>query len=97
MLCFCNPAFALCSAPGKSLSLISYEKYHQLQGQRDDRGSLDAEGKSTGEPKTNVEPKKGEDDLILLDYLFLLKMGSLGFLCLDLHFSFLSRKDGFTI
>ncbi|XP_024196912.1 pleiotropic drug resistance protein 3 isoform X1 [Rosa chinensis] len=52
-------ALTFLKSPGKSLSLISYEKYHQLQGQRDDRGSLDAEGKSTGEPKTSVEPKKG--------------------------------------
>lgn len=81
MLCFCNPAFALCSAPGKSLSLISYEKYHQLQGKRDDRSDLGAEGKSTGEPKTSVEPKKGEDDFVLLANLFLLIIGSVGFLC----------------
>ena len=70
-----TPAYALCSAPGKSLSFISYEKYHQLQGKRDDRSVLDAEGKSTGEPKTSVEPKKGKYDLILTDtysfiYLF---------------------------
>lgn len=95
---FVNPAYALCSAPAKSLSFISYEKYHQLQGKRDDRGILDAEGKSFGEPKASVEPKKGEDDLVLIDYLFLLKMGSLvtRLLMFKFTFSFFSRKDGFT-
>ncbi|KAK9934094.1 hypothetical protein M0R45_021251 [Rubus argutus] len=52
-------ALTFLKSPGKSLSLVSYEKYHQLQGKRDDRSDLDAKGKSTGEPKTSVEPKKG--------------------------------------
>ncbi|KAL6193546.1 hypothetical protein ACLB2K_034630 [Fragaria x ananassa] len=52
-------ALTFLKSPAKSLSFISYEKYHQLQGKRDDRGILDAEGKSFGAPKASVEPKKG--------------------------------------
>ena len=67
------------SAPGKSRAIISFERYSQLQGKKDDKDSLQEESKPTVDPGNIAGSKTGEyDNRILIvhhigyvDYVYL--------------------------